>query len=402
MIQRFRLKFISEVILVVAVIIITLGLAVNTAVYAGTISKYDESIDAFYDEITHIQNVFTEPDLSPYLINDSRMFVVRYLKDSGFNTFDLHNIINVDADTASDTAENALLSATDYGTVDQYRFGAFSDETGNILFIFVSLKANNDFIDELQTTTIIVSIAVFLITAFIAIPISNNIVFTVSEHINAQKEFITNASHDLKTPVAVISANMDVLSLKDKDNQWIESTKKQVKYLKKLINNIIVTSKLMEKGFSAPFEDFDLSNATQSIVEIFTEIAHSKNLTYTVNIEPDITCYGNDFYYRQLITILCENALKYSVENGKIDIALRKYKDNIYFNITKTRDPKASIEVHKLFDRFYRGDKSRSTDTYGNGLGLSMAKSIAEMHKGSISAYCKTHDTITFSVILKG
>lgn len=402
MIRRLRLRFISEVLLVVAIIIITLGLAVNIVVYRGTISKYDDSIDVFYNDITHDKDVFAEPDISPALFNDRRLFVIRYLKDIGFNTFDLNNIINFDPDIALDTAEKALLSGKDYGVVGKFRFGAFPDGSGNILFIFINLKNNNDFLKELQTTTIIFSIAIFLITASLVIPISNNVVSTIAEHINSQKEFITNAGHDLKTPISVISANMDVLSLNDKDNQWIQSTKKQVKYLKKLLNNIIVTSKLMESGFTTPFEDFDLSHTAQSIIEMFTDIAHSRNLIYTSNIEPNIICYGSEFYCSQLITILCENAVKYSVENGKIDIALRKFKGNIYFNITNTRDPEEKIEINKLFNRFYRGDKSRSTDTYGNGLGLSMAKSIAEMHSGSISAYCKTDDTITFSVILKG
>ena len=94
--------------------------------------------------------------------------------------------------------------------------------------------------------------------------------------------------------------------------------------------------------------------------------------------------------------------MNYSNENGKIELSLYSRKNNIYFTIYNTRDPNDNLDMNKLFDRFYRGDKSRSSDKYGNGLGLTMAKSITEMHGGTITAHCKTEDSITFTVTLKG
>ncbi|MBE6949381.1 MAG: HAMP domain-containing histidine kinase [Ruminococcaceae bacterium] len=402
MIRRFQLRFIGTVLTVALAIIAVLSLVITGSVETEIIKRYDIALVDMRDNIFGDVDVFAAPNDHIMTYCDEYLFAVRYIEGYGFCEVDFSDIINLEPQLAEKIAKAAFATELEKGTVEEYRFRAFSEGEGLVLYVFASLKSNNIFIDVLDDIVIFAAAFIFLITAGLSIPISKNAAELISEQLEDQREFITNASHDLKTPVSVISANMDVLSLTDPDNQWVQSTKKQAKYMKTLINNIITTSKLMEKGFSVPFERFNFSEAMADVIESYVEPAHSANYTFTANIQPNIICNGNEFYCRQLAAILCDNAVKYSTENSKIELSIRKIEGYIYLNMTNNRDPEQHIETDKLFDRFYRGDKSRSSEKHGNGLGLSMAKSVAELHGGSIEAYCKTDDTITFSVILKG
>lgn len=401
MIRRLRLKFIAVVLAVVLAIITILGIIINIAVYHGTYSEYDKAMDGFYEYFEDLEP-FSDEKIGISKPTDDSLFFVRKPSGGDFLDCDLNSVTNLEYEQVLELSHTAINSYSDHGLAEIYRYGVYEDASGNQTVFFQNVIINISFLNELKSMTILVSILIFIITGIITVPISRRIVSMVEEQINTQNEFITNASHDLKTPMAVISANMDVLSISNGDNQWIQSTKKQVKYLTKLVNHMITTSKLNEKGFSTPFESFDFSHAAQDVADQFTELAASRNLIYTHSIETDIIYYGSEIYIRQLLTILCENAITYSEENGRVSISLRKQKNSIILTVFNTRDPAAPLEINRIFDRFYRGDRSRSSDRYGNGLGLSMAKSITEMHGGTITAQCKTADSITFNVILKG
>lgn len=402
MIRRFRLKFISIVLITVFAILTIFGITINVIVINETYNNSNNFIDNFYEFITQTNYLSGRTNADAGLPIDSGLFFVRIQNGKDILSDDLENIVGMETDEACRLSEAAFNSNDERGIVGDYRYCIYTDDIGDQIIVFEKFDDNIMFLHDLKIASILAGVVIFLIAAMLTIPISNNVTATVAEQINIQNEFVTHASHDLKTPIAVISANMDVLSLTDKDNKWVQSTKKQVMYLKKLVSHMITVSKLSEKNHTVSFEKFNLSTAVYDITGMFAHIAKSKNLTFTQDIESDIYMYGNEFYIRQLITILCENAVNYSNENGKIELSLYSRKNNICFTVYNTRDPNDNLDMNKLFDRFYRGDKSRSSDKYGNGLGLSMAKSISEMHSGTITAHCKTEDSITFTVTLKG
>ena len=249
-------------------------------------------------------------------------------------------------------------------------------------------------------TTIIVSIAIgvlgLIIVYIIAKKISKTIVNPVEESFEKQKQFVSDASHELKTPLAVIEANADVLQDKLGENKWITYIRNEVQSMNKLVNDLLVLAR-MENANTSSNQKFDLSKEVQMSVAVFESLIYEKKIKLETNIDDRIEFNGDKEDIKHIISILLDNSIKHTEENNKIIVNVKKEKNDIKIEVKNQGEPIPEEEREKIFERFYRIDKARSRSEKRYGLGLPIAKGIVEKYKGSI--YCVSKDGYTSFIV---
>jgi signal transduction histidine kinase len=220
------------------------------------------------------------------------------------------------------------------------------------------------------------------------------------ENNEKQKRFITDAGHEIKTPLAIISANTDVLELSGGNNEWISSIRNQITRLDKLVKNLMTLSRLEEDYTRRMFSEFDISEAVAHMSEPFAAVASAAGKSFHMNIQQGIRFKGDESGIEQVVSTLIDNAIKYSNEDGNIKINLSVIKKGIMLEVSNSVNSLDYTNLDKLFDRFYRSENSRARETGGYGIGLSIAKSIVEAHHGRIKVRGLDENNICFSVLL--
>ena len=209
-----------------------------------------------------------------------------------------------------------------------------------------------------------------------------------------QRRFISDASHELKTPLTVILANLDIMrrhgaDTVDAQRQWLDSTDDEARRMKKLVEDLLTLARLDEAGQTAPeieLADVDLSDIALGAALTFETVAFENGMALETDIAPEIAVRGDGNRLRQLVTILLDNAVKYAGPHGRIDVRLSAQKDRATLSVANTGDPIDPESLAHLFDRFYRADEARTGAKAGYGLGLSIAQSIARHHGGELTA----------------
>ncbi|MEE0865969.1 MAG: HAMP domain-containing sensor histidine kinase [Clostridia bacterium] len=260
----------------------------------------------------------------------------------------------------------------------------------------VTLIESENTIKELKTTIIIAIVVgvLGLITIYIiAKKISKTIVKPVADSFEKQKQFVSDASHELKTPLAVIEANADVLQDKVGENKWITYIQNEVQSMNKLVNDLLVLAR-MENTNTTNNKKFNLSKEVQMSVSVFESIIYEKKIKLETNINDGIEFNGEKEDIKHIISILLDNAIKHTKENGKIIVNTIKEKNDIKIEVKNQGEPIPEEERKKIFERFYRVDKARNRNEKRYGLGLSIAKGIVEKYKGTIEANSKDGFTI--------
>ena len=255
----------------------------------------------------------------------------------------------------------------------------------------VTLIESETTIKELKITimiSIIIGALGIIIIFVIAKKISTTIVQPVENTFEKQKQFISDASHELKTPLAVIEANADVLQDKVGENKWITYIQNEVQSMNKLVNDLLVLARMENKNTSNN-QKFNISKEVEMSVSVFESMMYEKKITLETNINEGIEFNGDKEDIKHIISILIDNAIKHTEGNGKIIVNTVKEKNNIKIEVKNQGKPIPEEEIQKIFERFYRVDKARSRSEKRYGLGLSIAKGIVEKYKGTISVSCK-------------
>jgi signal transduction histidine kinase len=215
-----------------------------------------------------------------------------------------------------------------------------------------------------------------------------------------QQRFISDASHELKTPLTVISANADVLESEIGTNKWLNNIKSQSNVMNGLVHDLLDLAKFEETAADMVTGQFNLSNLVLNKALEFECTAFEAGKTFEQDIQPDIMYNGNEDSIIHLVTILMDNAIRHSDENGLIRVSLTTEGNKKILTVYNTGNSIKHNEMDKIFNRFYRSDESRSRATGGYGLGLAIAKSVADAHNGTITANGEEGKWISFTVIL--
>lgn len=228
----------------------------------------------------------------------------------------------------------------------------------------------------------------------VAKKVSKIIVKPVEETFEKQKQFISDASHELKTPLAVIEANADVLENEIGKNKWINYIQNEIESMDKLVNELLLLTKIENVNDFKDYKEFDLSKEVEIIISMFESMAYEKGVNIHSNIQENITMNGNKEDIKHILSTLIDNAIKHTESEKEVTIELSKEKNDIVMQVKNMGEPIPEEETEKIFERFYRIDKSRNRSEKRYGLGLAIAKSTVQKYNGKIEVSCKDGITI--------
>ncbi len=334
----------------------------------------------------------------------SRYFVVNLSKDLEITNVDTTHIAAISSSSAKEYAQKLSTKINKKrGYIDNhYRYLITRQKDDSYLIVF--LDCSNSFFNanKLFYFTLLIGIVALTTMLILVYLFSGKAVAPVVESLAKQKRFITDAGHELKTPLAVISANMDVIELESGKSQWTQSSKNQIKRLNGLIKNMLTLSRMEEENIHVVFSNTNFSKIVKECSDTFVSIAESKNYQYTANINEGIEILGDSNALHHLCNILLDNAMKYASSNGNVTVTLSKEANKkwVFFEVSNTCSNIPSGNLDRLFDRFYRADSSRNRETGGYGIGLSVARAIATSHNGTIVAKKDGDNIIRFVVKL--
>ena len=390
MFKSLRRKFITTAVGSVAVVIAILAIALNFINYY----KLEERIDTTLEDASRSQaliKIFAE-DGDDLVITKNSSSTTDYNGFSIAKVDDYGRIIKTyrddtlipDQDALQHKVIGALNSGKTSGFIGSYRFLKAETNVGNLI-LFLNCQRELDSQHSFEKNSLLISIGVIASVFVLIVLVSKRVIAPIQETYIKQKQFITGASHELKTPLAIISSNADVLEMMNGDSKWTQNIHNQVDRLTSLVNSLVVFSRMEEKD-TVERTRFDLTNALESRIEDFNELANFQKKNIVTDIDSDLYYFGEEASIVQLMDILLENAIKYAPEDSGISVSLKK---NRKYAILKVSN-KATVQkgdLSKVFERFYRLDESRNSAIKGYGIGLSMAQLIAEKHKETIRAY---------------
>jgi len=264
---------------------------------------------------------------------------------------------------------------------------ALQENLKNILFIFILVTGGS-----------------LIILFFISVYLANRAIRPIKEAFEKQEQFVADASHELKTPLAIIKTNLSVISSNQSEPvssqiKWLGFIQSQTERMSTLINDMLSLAKMDSVEHTLLFQNINFSNLLEGILLSFEAPLFENNITLKTSIQEDIHIFGDENSLERLINILFENAIKNTPQDGVISISLTSNKNNIIFKIKNTGNGISPKHIDKIFERFYRADSSRARESGGFGLGLAIAKSIVEKHNGKI--YAQSNYGVDTSFIVK-
>ena len=424
MIQRIRRKFILIAMAVLSGTILFLAAVINLSNWVSVRSELAGMLDSLSERSPLLSSVPPEDsalrprpfrtDSSRFQRNRSRMMQARIDESRFFSvavakdgTCKLSTVVRESAYTEAELEELAgkvIRSGRTEGFSEGFRFRITENGDGTRTGLFLNCSTRLQSVRSLAWISAAACLGGILIAWFLVSRLSWRAIRPMAENALQQQRFITDAGHELKTPLTVINANMDLLASEKGDSEWIRSTRRQVSGMQGLVQELIDLSRMDE--FSAELEmcEFDLSRAVRDAADPFSGMAEFSGKSLELSVPDGIRFYGNEPAMRRLVSVLLDNAVKYSPEGDRIRLVLsREGKKAVLLTENRSVSPLPEEAVSRLFDRFYRPDASRTRDgSGGSGIGLSIARAIAEKHGGQIHVRQDRDGTIRFQAEFPG
>lgn len=343
-----------------------------------------------------IRMMYTDQNASE--IKETSYFrVMYYLKEKNFET-DLTHSTQVSTEEAEDYAKQALDSCEDKGYIGQYRYLVHRTKIG-IQITFLSREMAMEALQTNCKTLIGISALGIVVMAIALTAASSAITAPLVRSHQKQKEFITSASHELKTPLTVINADAQLLESEIGENEWLQDILHQVERMTEMTHRLVYLARLEEQGNELVKIDFPISDVAEELAKAYQSVAKTSGKEYAIRIQEDITYHGDEKAIRELMTVLLDNAFKYSPEQGQIKVELKTERQGVCFAVENTVEHVTEEQMRKFTDRFYRADTSDKVK--GFGIGLSIARAVVEAHKGKLKAELPEKHVIRISAIIK-
>ena len=400
MIKKLRIKIIIVITFLVAVLIGVLIASVNIVNQTGSSYAIQNRLERLS---RNDGRFFGRGDIDPYKdFEEAYVDSFSVLLDDTYTITGiiLNRDITVQEDEIIPYVNQALQAQSDYGEIGNYAFYV-SEKPYGLIVVFMDISTQQNANQNLVIMTSIIGILAILVFFVIAIILSGWLVKPVKETFDKQKLFISNASHELKTPLAVISANSDVLEGEIGENKWLSYIRSETVRMSELVNELLSLARLDDKsGSKLVMTDLNLTDLVLSTALPFESTMFENGKIFDVTAEPDVRCHGDESSIKHLLTILIDNAAKYSAEHGEISVRLYTQMNKNIIEVYNTGNGIPADKLHKIFERFYREDEARNSQSGGYGLGLAIAKSIAQAHNGKIRAESEYGKWVRFIVVL--
>lgn len=355
----------------------------------------------------------------PNMMRAGHLFYVRIGPNGELLELNLDMMFDFTAADAQDFLTQALNYGKEKGDIDSFHFMAADKPYGQII-VFMERSIEMQLLDHLTQTSLWAAGLTAIILAFVATLLAQWMAAPIKSAFDRQRRFISDASHELKTPLTVISANVDVLQHESGDNLRLFHIKSQVERMSGLVHGLLTLARTDEGTTDVIFNEFNLSTAILNSILEFESRAFEEGKQYSYEVEDNLLYRGDEKQLKQLVGILIDNAIRYSGNDGLIKVTLRQESGRIsrskrlrarlesrgisnsrlHLSVYNTGTGVSDDEQDKIFERFYRSDESRSRETGGYGIGLSIAKAIATAHKGKISVSGEYGQWVRFDVLL--
>lgn len=404
MIRKLKVKFVSLAMAALFVLLAVIVTGMNIINYNSVVADSDEILNLLSQNQGKFPDFVANPQWvkppfmtieTPY---ESRYFSVLLDKNGTVILTDTDRVKAIDQETAVNYASIAMESKNDKDFIENYRFVRYEEDLSTrIIFLDCGRKlyTYKNFLISSICMALVGYIAFFVVILFFC----GKILKPVTESYEKQKRFITDAGHEIKTPLAIIKADADVLEMEYGENEWLDGIQSQIKRLSTLTADLVYLSKMEEADNAMPMIEFPFSDVVYETAQSFQALAQTQDKHFNFNVPSMISYTGNEKAIRQLVNILLDNALKYSPEQGYVYLDVQKQYRQIRLTVfNTTQKPIMKENLEHLFDRFYRADSSRNSQSGGYGIGLSVAQAIVAAHNGKIAASSKDPLSLEISI----
>jgi len=452
MIRKLRKKFIIAAMVAVFLVLFLLIGAINVLNYRGMVSEADGTLDilaqnngSFPGQMFRPEDLPPDmappqdanmppqgaeappPDMAPpsdmaappeggwngpfpdrpgnfgELAYQSRYFTARFDSTGTCTEINLDNLASLTEDEARALAEGVYAQSKEKGFADSYRYRRTETDEGGTMLLFLNCEREIWTFRSFLYASIGISLLGIAAVFLLLLLFSGQIVRPIAESYEKQKRFITDAGHELKTPITIIQADADVLESELEDQQgseWIADIRRQTRRLTELTADLIYLSKMEEESMPRETQVFSLSELVEETAQSFQAIARSQEKDFRLSVTPSLEMAGNEKAIAKLVSILLDNAMKYSPVGGTVSTVLERAGRNARLVVRNSTEEREKGNADHLFERFTREDRSRNSETGGFGLGLAIAKAVTETHHGKIHAESEDGASLTVTAEL--
>mgnify|MGYP004525499999 FL=1 len=393
-------------VFVVLITILTSFLLVLVIIF--NYQNYQREYTEVNDNLSNIEKEYRQgffiQDLSngfgrPFFL-DTNVYIVSF--DNDFNIIEIISYTkdNTNSGTIKDNAIKFINTGKDKKIGNLYfsKYSYLLDKNNNL--IIIDNSNINHRLNSLLRFSVLIFILLEVLAGYISIMLTRWLVKPVEEAFNKQRQFVFDASHELKTPLAVIIASAEMLEKNPKEKKWLSNIKSEADRMNKLVINLLELAKTESLPSKLKYSTVNLSKEIERSILTFEGLVFEKNLEIDYDIEDNIEFSCDLDKIKELLSILLDNAIKHSYDNAKIRVNLFKEKENIILEVINNGDDIPKDKQNKIFERFYRVDEARNRNENRYGLGLAIAKNIVDIHQGKISVTSSNNYT-TFKVIFK-
>ena len=412
-IHALRRKFIIIAMLSFLMVMVFIGTVINIMSHTVTIRSIKNTLDNIRESEGKINDT---PDIgedgAPFnpsfydafspKYRHNHYYMMTYDAQSNMSYFSSNAFNDYEMELVQKYAVKMMEDDDTFGRYGVYYFQKVTRDDGAVTLTILDCTSEISTSIRLLVATVVTCIVAFIIAFILVRLFSWKLIQPEIENSERQKQFITNASHELKTPLAVIRANTELLEMTGGENEWTKSTLNQVDHMNGLIQNLVMIAKAEEREDKSKLAEINASEAVEQTVAPYKALAEQSGKTLNTSIEKDILVTSDESKLRQLTTILVDNAIKYCDDNGEVAVRLNPIKHGqlrMKLVVSNSYKDGAEIDCNRFFDRFYREDQSHNIDKGGYGIGLSIAESICRQYGGNIKAAWKD-GKISFTVTL--
>ncbi|MCI8590183.1 MAG: HAMP domain-containing histidine kinase [Clostridiales bacterium] len=413
MIKVLQKKFLFTAMLAVSILLLILLGTINVVNIVMVRTETDKTLSMISEadgNFDHIQppSISTPPSdfrIEPKDKRDkflsSNFFTVKLNENGQIFFTDVSRTSLVDEASAKELALKVLDEETSSGKVGKYRYQISNSRISNETVI-VFLDTSEEILSYVRVLLLSggIGLVCWILMLFIVMFLSQKAIRPIAENIERQKQFVTNAGHEIKTPLAIILANTEAMELYNGENKWSKNIREQTVRLNGLMKNLLLLAKMDESAAEIMKSEISLSELVNENIRVFAEPLKLRCITLQAEIGPNVITKANKEQMSQLLSILLDNASKYTNDNGTVIVSLQKNDKHIKLVIKNSCEKLPDTPPDKLFDRFYRDDKARTQKTGGYGIGLSVARSIVTANKGSITAEYENPNFVSFTISL--